>query len=106
MFVCVLFPNFGVQLETHRNASVVSPPILLFRSLGSQRYVFDSSPRLPVIPFGTSLHEIFPVLTNATFLEADLSFYEKSNNQLLDILATLTPLIEDADLRGNVFTAP
>ena len=108
-YACVAIPHFPIQVELRRKPKLRGRPVVLIHSSGSQRMVFDTSPRASAVAPGMSVQEALARCSAAVLLEADLSTYRQCFERILDNLGNVSPTVEDGgpglayvDLRGLV----
>ncbi|MQG75843.1 MAG: hypothetical protein FI703_00770 [SAR202 cluster bacterium] len=92
---CVLIPHYAVQVEVRRSPDLQGKPVVLVHSKGSNRIVYDASPRATSVVAGAALSTALGHCKEAVLLDADLPLYQSASNKLLDALGNVSPIIED-----------
>lgn len=91
--LCVLLPHFPLRCEVREGCSAV-----ITRSVGSQKLVLDYSPELEGLQQDMPLQQALSRHGEVELIQADIPHYWSVFNEILDLLETLSPLVEGLEL--------
>ncbi|MBN1188633.1 MAG: hypothetical protein JXA46_02675 [Dehalococcoidales bacterium] len=94
----VLVPHFPLKCEALRSPSVEGVPSVVTYAEGSQNLVLDCSGSLKDIQPGMTLQQALSLHGELKLVYADLPYYRSVFSELLDGLASKSPLVEESDL--------
>ncbi len=95
---CVLIPHFAVKAEGLRRPETAGQPLLVVRSEGSRRTVWDHSPGLTGVRRGMGLQEAVSFAKGARLLDLDLPYLEGQFGEVQDALEQVSPVVEASEL--------
>lgn len=96
--LCLLLPHFPLLCETSRNPALGGRSTVITHRAGSQKLVFDYSPRLDGLQRDMPIQQALARHGGVELLSADMPYYRSIFNGLLDTLEGISPLVEGAKL--------
>lgn len=96
--LCVLFPHFPLACEIQGNPAIRDCPVVIIGAQGSTRLVMDFSPELNGLKRGMPLQEAIARHGQVRLIQASVARYWSTFNEILDLLAEKSPLVEGPDL--------
>ncbi len=96
--LCVLLPHFPWRCEVRRKTGLTGRPAIVTRTDGSQKLVLDYSPELTGVQAEIPLQQALAKHGEVDLIQADMPYYRSVFNEILDLLETRSPLVEDFDL--------
>jgi DNA polymerase IV len=95
--LCVLIPHFALQCEIQKSPSLENCPAIVTCSAGSQRLVMDWSPDIKDVQSGMPLQQALSLHGEARLIAADVTYYARIFEGLLDCLEKISPLVEGTE---------
>ena len=95
---CILITHMPLKAEIQRRPELGQRPALVVRTQGSHRVVADFSPGLAGVRPGMPLQKAANFARSATLLESDDVHYQAQFDNILDVLAERSPVVEDGGI--------
>lgn len=97
---CVLIDHFPYRLESQRNSSLRTLPVIIFHHIGSRPIVLDAHPTSKQVYAGMRLQEALAQYKykDAMPIEANSGWYQQEFYSILLRLGNISPSVEDAGL--------
>jgi DNA polymerase IV len=99
--LCLLLPHFPLSCEIQREVARRDRPVIILQSkdeASSQKTVLDFSPELGRLQPGVTLQSAISLYGEVELVQADLPYYWRIFNGILDLLGEKSPLIEGTEL--------
>lgn len=95
---CVLISHLPAKAEQRRHPDLRRRPVIITEESRAKRVVLDSSPEAAGVSAGTPLQEALSRCKDATLLQADMPYYQKVFDRVIEGLQQRSPLVEKAEL--------
>jgi DNA polymerase-4 len=100
--LCVLLPHFPLKCETQRHPELAGRAVAITFADGSQQMILDYAPELKGLQRGILLQQALSLYGGIEILQADMLYYWRVFNSILDALELKSPLVEGLEL-GDIY---
>jgi len=95
---CILITHLPVKAEVRRYPQLRGKPVVITESYGSKDMVLDSSPEAQGVGAGMPLAEVMARCKDASLIQADAPYYNRTFDKLVRALELRSPMVEKAGL--------